>query len=118
MSPINIESIKEKLKKLNKSIERIEATKKHTKQEFINEDSYLGDSACYNFIIAIETIIDIGNHILSEQFSDPAEKYGDVITKLGRHKIIDENFATENEKMADFRNKLVHDYHLVNSELV
>lgn len=85
--------------------------------------SFLGDkiiqsAAMFNLLIGIELIVDIGNHILSEEFQKTGKSYKDVIIYLGETKIVPQAFAEENAEMADFRNKLVHDYDRIDSQKV
>ncbi|MDE2188265.1 MAG: DUF86 domain-containing protein [Patescibacteria group bacterium] len=60
--------------------------------------------------LSIQIILDVGSHILAQNFHENPATYNDVILSLGKHDIIKADFAKEHEEMAKFRNKLVHDY--------
>ncbi|MBF0215722.1 MAG: DUF86 domain-containing protein [Candidatus Omnitrophica bacterium] len=60
--------------------------------------------------IAIQCLLDIGNHVLAEIGENGIEDYTDVIVKLGEKNVIPAEFAKEIRGMAGFRNILVHEY--------
>lgn len=60
--------------------------------------------------LAIECVLDIGNHLISRlEFKKP-ETYQDIFIILGKNSIIPEEFSEKVAKMAGFRNILVHGY--------
>ena len=115
MTPINTDSINEKLILLQESINLLEEL---ANRKDLNQDKIAISAAMFQITIGIELILDIGNHILSENFQDSAKTYREVIIKLGEHSIVDKDFAKENEPMADFRNKLIHQYVKIDLDLV
>lgn len=83
---------------------------------FDNRDAL--DSAKYNFVVAIESCVDIGNHIIaSEGLRFPAD-YRDVAQVLAESGFISPNLAESFKSMISFRNRLVHMYWQVEDELV
>ncbi len=63
-----------------------------------------------NFQLAIESAIDIGEIIISEEgFERPAD-YRSTFLVLGKHSIIPKKFAEKFAPAAGFRNVLVHMY--------
>ena len=67
--------------------------------------------------LAIESILDIGNHIISdERFRNPNTN-SEIIEILAENEIIKEN-EEKYIKMAKFRNIIVHDYAEVDGEIV
>lgn len=86
-------------------------------EQFIADPNKTG-SARYYFLVAVETCIDIGNHIIAtRQFRAPVD-YADVFTILGENKIISQEFARTLGKMAGFSNLLVHTYVEVDDQRV
>ncbi|MBI5304805.1 MAG: DUF86 domain-containing protein [Chloroflexi bacterium] len=78
-------------------------------EQFVADPNATG-AARYYFLIAVETCLDIGNHLIAaKQFRAPTD-YADVFTILGENKIILPEFAQTMRKMAGFRNLLVHVY--------
>lgn len=81
----------------------------------IQADKFISDPKIYGsaerFLhLAIECTLDIGNHIISlKQFRRPSD-YREIFTILGEQKILPKELVSEFEKMAQFRNRLVHVY--------
>ncbi|HJH29174.1 MAG TPA: DUF86 domain-containing protein [Methanosarcinaceae archaeon] len=71
-----------------------------------------------NFQLAIESAIDIGEIIISEEGFERPEYYISVFLIIGRHGIIPKDFAEEFSFAAGFRNVLVHIYEEVDSSLL
>lgn len=110
MGPVRILSIEEKLFRLGGNAEFIEnIVSKNTDKQILSERP-LYYSIQHMIFLSIELILDIGNHILSEKFSEKPSRYSDIIVSLGKHKIIDEDFAATQKEMAKFRNLLAHEY--------
>jgi uncharacterized protein YutE (UPF0331/DUF86 family) len=60
--------------------------------------------------LAIESVLDIGNHLVAtEQLGSP-ESYREVIELLGQQGILPADFVSRVRGMPGFRNILVHDY--------
>jgi len=65
---------------------------------------------CHGLQLSIQTLIDIGNHILAAIGENQIEEYVDIIDKLGERNIIPSEFAQSIRGMAGLRNILVHEY--------
>jgi uncharacterized protein YutE (UPF0331/DUF86 family) len=81
-----------------------------TKKESFFEDEHLQSSAKYNFITAIEAAIDTANHIIATRALRSPRDYADAFKVLAESGVVDPEFAEELQKMARFRNRLVHLY--------
>jgi uncharacterized protein YutE (UPF0331/DUF86 family) len=84
------------------------------KDDFLKDEHKIS-SAKYNFIAAIEAVIDINNHVISRNKLRAPNDYADSFAVLYESLIIDKSFADELMKMARFRNRLVHLYWDVDS---
>lgn len=60
--------------------------------------------------VAIQSLLDIGSHLIAERGFREAESYADIIDILGEAKVIPKAFAGRIRGMAGLRNILVHDY--------
>ena len=60
--------------------------------------------------IGAETILDIGNHILTAHFGVSPQDYEDIITQLGAQGVIDADLQGRLKGLGGFRNVLVHGY--------
>lgn len=73
-------------------------------------DPFLYGAAERNLHLAIETLLDIGNHIISDRGYRKPETYADVLLILAEQQVIDQDLLSRLAGMAAFRNLLVHDY--------
>lgn len=90
-------------------LKHLRALAQITVEEFGADPNRTG-AARYYLLVAIETCLDIGNHIISAQQFRPPIDYADIFTVLGENKILPQDFALILGKMAGFRNLLVHVY--------
>ena len=60
--------------------------------------------------LAIQTILDIGSHIVAAQGWGLPGSYREVIDRLGERGVLPRDFARELAPMAGFRNILQHEY--------
>ncbi len=65
---------------------------------------------CHGLQLAIQAVIDIGNHILAGLKENGIEGYVDIIDKMGEKGIIPPDFAIRIRPMVGLRNILVHEY--------
>lgn len=68
--------------------------------------------------MAIETCADIANHIVSDRGMRAPTGYADTFHVLMENGIISEGLCSSMEKMAKFRNIIVHQYERVDAEIV
>lgn len=87
-------------------------------QENFNSDYKIYGSAERFLQLAIECILDIGNHIISKLNLEKPETYQDILLILGKNAILPENFTKQIVKMAGFRNILVNGYVDIKKSLV
>jgi uncharacterized protein YutE (UPF0331/DUF86 family) len=60
--------------------------------------------------ILIQNLLHIGAHLLASQIKNDWEDYGEVILKLGKHRVIPQAFSDKIKGMAGLRNILIHEY--------
>jgi len=68
--------------------------------------------------IAIQTVFDIANHMISYQEWKEPETYRETFGILTSHNVLPHEKAADFENMASFRNMLVHHYDKVEDEVV
>jgi uncharacterized protein YutE (UPF0331/DUF86 family) len=66
----------------------------------------------------IETCVDIASHIISDSQYRVPKSYSDTFKILFEEKIVNEHLYIALEKMAKFRNIVVHHYDKVDAEIV
>ena len=72
----------------------------------------------YQFIVAIESCIDICTHIAASSYVRAPESYAGCFDLLLEAKVIDKVLAGHMSELARFRNLLVHRYWEVNNQRV
>lgn len=97
------------ISQIRSSTKRLKTIAKTTKNQFLHNPDKI-DSAKYNFIIAIEACIDLCNHIISQNGYRSPRDYADTFQVMAESGAIASSFTSELQKMAKFRNRLVHLY--------
>lgn len=83
---------------------------KETSIDKLRSDYMLRSAIERNFQLALESVLDVGEMIISiENFRRP-EEYREVIEILGEEGVLSREFAEEFAPAAGFRNILVHKY--------
>ncbi len=72
----------------------------------------------YTFVTAIESCVDVAQHLCSSQGWGPPQDNGDAMRLLGRHGVVDAQLADRMRQAVGFRNVLVHAYVTVDDEIV
>lgn len=90
--------------------------------EDISWEDYKRDKLIRRFVerslqLAIESCLDIGNHIISDERLGIADTNADIIRILAENDIIKEDVGSY-IKMAKFRNVIVHDYANFDDEII
>lgn len=111
------ESIHGRLLKLEEVISRLEEigpqTAEHLRRSF--RDAWTVERGLQ---LGAETVLDVGNHILSAHFGASAEDHEAVIELLARHGVIGEELRRRLKGLGGFRNVLVHEYLRIDLDLV
>lgn len=68
--------------------------------------------------VAIQAVIDLGNHIVADLDLGSPNDYKDIFELLAKHRIVSRPLARRLASMAGMRNVLVHDYLEVDLALV
>jgi uncharacterized protein YutE (UPF0331/DUF86 family) len=106
---VDTERIKSLISSMREAVRLLHEIQGLPESEF-KKDVHKQSSAKYNFIVAIEAAIDIASHLISKRGFRAPEDYADTFRVLSDVGILDTQFSTELEKMARFRNRLVHLY--------
>ena len=86
-------------------------------EAFLNDSSSV-DNAERNLQIAIQAVIDIGNHVVADMDFGTAKDYKDIFHLLARNNVISEPLAAKLISMTGLRNVLVHDYLEIDLRLI
>lgn len=76
------------------------------------------DSVKYNFVVAIECCVDVGQHLCAVQGWGPPSTNADTFRILSEHCVLPADLASRMAQASGFRNVLVHEYVEVRDDLV
>jgi uncharacterized protein YutE (UPF0331/DUF86 family) len=113
MPRFNEDKIAKLVSEMRKAVSRLKSLGALDENDFLNDPDKIG-SAKYNFIVVIESAIDICNHLISRNGYRIPEDYADTFQVLAEQKVFDEAFAEDLKNMGKFRNRLVHLYWEIN----
>jgi uncharacterized protein YutE (UPF0331/DUF86 family) len=65
---------------------------------------------------ALESLLDLGRHVLAKGFAVGVSEYKEIAQELNEHDVLDENDTNLMRILAGYRNRLVHFYHEVSAE--
>jgi uncharacterized protein YutE (UPF0331/DUF86 family) len=94
---------------MDESLRKLRSLSKLTEDEFLGHYEKI-DTAKYNFIVAIEAIIDICNRIISKRELGFPQDYSDVIKLMSQEGVLEGDLVGRLIEMVKFRNMLVHLY--------
>ncbi len=94
---------------LRKSVARLRSIGQLPCAEFLKDPDKIGSSK-YHFIVAIESCIDMCNHVIARNGYRVPDDYGDTFIVMGETGAFDSIFVEALRNMAKFRNRLVHLY--------
>lgn len=102
---------------LQKYVGELKRLSELPKEKFLTNSDKIGN-AKYNFVVAIECVIDIAQHLIAEYRLRRPDDYADTIQVLQEAGIVDFELSESLQSMVKFRNLLVHMYTKVEDENV
>ena len=114
---LNRDLIQSRFEDVRESVDRLREMRDLSEAEFLGDQDSL-DIACYRLLIATEAAIQICFHVSAQRLHSTPESYSDRFKLLGKAGILDQLLAQRLQRMARFRDVLVHvyweiDYHRV-----
>jgi uncharacterized protein YutE (UPF0331/DUF86 family) len=106
---VKAELIVARLERLRGYVKTLKVIQAYDLEKFKN-DVFIHATAERYLQLAIECLLDIGNHIIADQGFRKPDTYAEVLEILAENKTIPKSLFRELEGMAAFRNVLVHDY--------
>ena len=114
---LNPELIRTRCQQIFESIDRLEKIRNDPREEFL-ENQDIQDIACYRLLAAIEAALGISYHIAAKKLKKVPEQYPECFALLSDAGIISSDLSENLQKMARFRNLLVHMYWTIDYETV
>ncbi len=103
------ELIAARLGRLREYMRILKAIQRYSLESFKN-DVFIHATAERYLQLAIECVLDIGNHVIADRSFRKPDTYAEIFEILLENKIIPKKLFKELEGMSAFRNVLVHDY--------
>ncbi|MGA8833165.1 MAG: DUF86 domain-containing protein [Desulfomonilaceae bacterium] len=114
---VNIEILRKRINKLEEYLRILSRICRYSYEDFLEEPERYG--AAERFLqLAIETINDVGNHVVADLELGEVNWQSDVPRLLAEHGYLSEELEKRWIKMIGFRNILVHEYLNVDHKLV
>ena len=102
--------VQKRIRLLEGYLKKLRAIRQRTNLDAFLADSDTQDIVDRNLHLAIESVLDIGQHIIASSSWKPAEEYAGIFTILEQHGVIPNELLARVQGMAGFRNLLVHEY--------
>lgn len=115
--PVDADIVRRKLLQIQQAAGRLRSWMPVTAAQ-LSEDLVLQWAVERGLQIAAEALFDAGNHILSGEFQEVVDEYGQIAARLAARSVIDGATADRLRSLSGFRNILVHDYADVDLEKV
>lgn len=114
---VDPEVVRRRLRRLDETVQRLRDLAARGREELL--DDPVAQAAAERLLqVAIQIMLDIGAHVLSERGVVDWEEYRQIPDRLGREGILPEALALSLARAAGQRNILVHLYLEVDPELV
>lgn len=117
MSPVEKEIIRRKLAIIVENLKALEPIKSITREEYV-QDIYKRKATERLLQELIEAAIDINTHIIVQTGNIVPDDYYESFIKAGEFKIISLRLAEKLAPSAGLRNRLVHEYDLLEHSMV
>lgn len=114
---VRTEVIRKRLNKLDEYLKILNDLKKYSLNEFTSTPEYYGSVERF-LQLAIETTLDIGNHIVADLGLGEVNWYSDIATIMEEKNFISIDLREKWIQMVGFRNILVYDYLEVDRKIV
>lgn len=109
MPKYNRDKIIKIISEISSALVKLEDLKKLPFAEFASDYHKTG-SAKYQFIVVIEGMVDVCNHIIAKNSYRPPDDYADTFRVMAEQGAFDSEFTDTLIRMSRFRNRLVHIY--------
>jgi uncharacterized protein YutE (UPF0331/DUF86 family) len=106
---LNQDLIRTRCQEIEDSLARLEKVKIIPKETFL-KDRDPQDIACYRLLVAIEAALGLCFHVAAKRLKKVPEEYAECFAILADAGIIPQELSESLQRMARFRNLLVHMY--------
>jgi len=114
---LNVERLKTLSEEVRKALDSLSEYASMPEAQILSNKTIL-NAVKYNFIVAIQAVIDMCHHIVARLAGKVPDEYGECFLILKDMDYIDSEYALKLKSMAGFRNILIHLYHEVDDTRV
>ncbi|MGI6587257.1 MAG: type VII toxin-antitoxin system HepT family RNase toxin [Peptococcia bacterium] len=114
---VDRERVEQRLMKLEHTVRKLKELAAYSWTEY-SQDEGLQDRAERNLQLAAQACIDLANHLIAEYGFRSPLTYAESFDVLREEGIIPPDLAENMQKIAGFRNILVHDYLKIDQQIV
>jgi len=114
---LNRELILNRFEDIRRSLARLEQIKVMPRDAFLADQDTL-DLASYRLLVAIEAALQICFHVSAQRLHKVPEEYAECFRLLGEDGMLDAELVESLQRMARFRNMLVHVYWEIDYERI
>lgn len=114
---IRPEVVRKRLNKLDEYLDILRGLQEYSFEEFVADPERYGSVERF-LHLAIEVVIDLGNHVIAEQGLGMVNWYSDIPALLAEQGLVDPELEQRWVRMIGFRNVLVHEYVEIDREIV
>lgn len=111
------EVIRRRLQKLDEYLEILQGLRRYSLEAFVEDPERYGSAERF-LQLAIETLTDMGNHVIAGLGLGPVDSYRDIPRIFSEQGYIDAQTKEKWFQMIGFRNILLHDYLDLDREIV
>ena len=114
---VDVEVMQRRLLKLDEYLEILQSLRRYTEEEFMASPQRYGSVERF-LQLAIESVNDIGNHVVADEAFGTVNWKTDIPMRLHEKGFLSDELHKEWVQMIGFRNALVHDYAEVDRRIV
>ncbi|MGC9400545.1 MAG: type VII toxin-antitoxin system HepT family RNase toxin [Anaerolineae bacterium] len=114
---LNEDLLKDRFDDIRQSLARLERFRSLSLEAFLADQDAL-DVACYRLLVAMEAALQICFHISAQELNQVPEHYAECFAILGNGGVLPPDLSRNLQRMARFRNMLVHVYWEIDYEQV
>ncbi len=106
---LDLDVIRTRCREIEEALERLERIRAAGRQPFL-QDADAKDIACYRLLLAIEAALALCYHVSARRLKSVPDDYAGCFAGLAKGGLIPAELSDRLQKMARFRNLLVHVY--------
>jgi uncharacterized protein YutE (UPF0331/DUF86 family) len=106
---VRVEVVRKRLNKLDEYLTILRNLQEYSLEVFVTDPERYGSAERF-LQLAIETVTDLGNHVIADEALGIVNWHSDIPSLLAEHGYINADMKETWIKMIGFRNILVHDY--------